>query len=172
MTHPESTFYTLQFLTSGTDRILKVKVTTRSNPGHTMTMHTYIPNQCPYNVSTSYTLQFLRYSQLKFSNSRLLRQGKKVISGHTTMCTTTPPTNVPTKFQLPTPSCCWDTAQTYFFPLSAHPDAMGENHTRTAIKGCGVKMYCLGPFTFQNISIFYFYVTISYFLTLSWCGHY
>ena len=29
---------------------------------HTMILHTYTPNQCPYQVSTSYTLQFPRYS--------------------------------------------------------------------------------------------------------------
>ena len=34
----------------------------RSNQGHTMTLHTYNPNQCPYQISTSYTLRFLRYS--------------------------------------------------------------------------------------------------------------
>ena len=34
-----------------------------SNQGHIMMMdHTYTPNQCPCQVSTSYTLQFLRYS--------------------------------------------------------------------------------------------------------------
>ena len=33
----------------------------RSNQGQNMTLHTYTPNQCPYQVSTSYTLQFLRY---------------------------------------------------------------------------------------------------------------
>ena len=34
----------------------------RSTQGHTMTLHTYDPNQCPYQVSTSYTLRLLRYS--------------------------------------------------------------------------------------------------------------
>ena len=34
----------------------------RSNQGQTMTLHTYTPNQYPYQVSTSYTLRFLRYS--------------------------------------------------------------------------------------------------------------
>ena len=34
----------------------------RPNQGHTMTMHTYTLNQGPYQVSTSYTLRFLRYS--------------------------------------------------------------------------------------------------------------
>ena len=28
-----------------------------SNQGHTMTLHTYNTNQCPYEVSTSYTLE-------------------------------------------------------------------------------------------------------------------
>ena len=38
----------------------------RLNYGHTMALHTYNtphpPSQCPYQVSTSYTLWFLRYS--------------------------------------------------------------------------------------------------------------
>ena len=34
----------------------------RSNQGHTMPLHTYTPNQCPYQISTSYTLRFLKYS--------------------------------------------------------------------------------------------------------------
>ena len=48
------------------DKIFKLKVTTtRLNEGHTMTLHTYYPNRCPYKVSTSYTLWFLRYSSDK-----------------------------------------------------------------------------------------------------------
>ena len=62
--------------------------------GHTMMFHTYTPNQCPYLVLTSYTLQFLRYSPDKL------------------------------------------------FPLPAHPDAMGENNTPTAIKGCRKHLLC------------------------------
>ena len=34
----------------------------RSNPGHTVMMHTYNSQPCPYQVTTSYNLQFLRYS--------------------------------------------------------------------------------------------------------------
>ena len=34
----------------------------RSNQGHTMMLHTYTPIQYSYQVSTSYTLRFLRYS--------------------------------------------------------------------------------------------------------------
>ena len=33
-----------------------------SNQGHTIILHTFSPNQCPYQVSIPYTLQFLRYS--------------------------------------------------------------------------------------------------------------
>ena len=33
-----------------------------SNQGHTTMLHTYTPNQCPYQVSTSYTLRFPKYS--------------------------------------------------------------------------------------------------------------
>ena len=35
---------------------------TRSNQGHPMTLHPTPPNQRPYQVTTSYTLQFPRYS--------------------------------------------------------------------------------------------------------------
>ena len=35
--------------------------TARSNQSHTITLHTYTPNQCPYQVSTTYKLWFLRY---------------------------------------------------------------------------------------------------------------
>ena len=50
-----------------------------------------------------------------------------------------PPTNVPAKYELPTPYGFWDTTQTNYFPPPAHPDTMGENNTPTALKGCGVK---------------------------------
>ena len=45
-----------------------------------MTLHTYTPYQCPYQVSTSYTLQFLRYSPDKLfpeiqSGQDLIGQG-------------------------------------------------------------------------------------------------
>ena len=57
-----------------------------------------------------------------------------------------PLTNVPTKYELPTPYSFRDTAQTKIFPSRppthppAHPDTMGENNTPTALKGCGVKI--------------------------------
>ena len=72
----------------------------RSNQGHTMMLHTYIPNQCPYQVSTSYTLGFPRYSpdkifKLKVTTVRS-RSDHDVAHLHIL-------TNVPTKYQLPTP---------------------------------------------------------------------
>ena len=36
-----------------------------SNQGHTMTCTPTLPNQCPYQVSTSYTFWFLRYIPYK-----------------------------------------------------------------------------------------------------------
>ena len=51
-----------------------------------------------------------------------------------------PLTNVPTKYQLPTPYGFRDIARTNYFPPPAHPDTMGENNTPTALKGCRVKM--------------------------------
>ena len=35
----------------------------RSNQGQTMTLHTYTPNQCPYQVRTSYTLRLPYFSR-------------------------------------------------------------------------------------------------------------
>ena len=40
------------------------------SPGNTMTLHTEIPNQCPYQVKTSFTLQFPRYNPEIFLSSR------------------------------------------------------------------------------------------------------
>ena len=46
-----------------------------------------------------------------------------------------PLTNVPTKYQLPTPYSFRDTGQTNFScRRPAHPDTMGENNTLTALK--------------------------------------
>ena len=51
-----STFYTLYFQRYSLDQILRVKVNrARSNQGHTMTLHAYTLNQCPYQVSISNT---------------------------------------------------------------------------------------------------------------------
>ena len=63
------------------DKILKFKVTrARSNQGSTMILHTYTPTQCPYQVSTSYTLQFPRYSPDKNLNINVTTARSKVKS--------------------------------------------------------------------------------------------
>ena len=45
-----------------------------------MTLHTYTPNQCPYQVSTSYTLRFLRYSPDKIFKLKVTTARSKVKS--------------------------------------------------------------------------------------------
>ena len=37
----------------------------RSNQGYTMMLHIYTLNQCPYQVSSAYTLRFPRYGLFK-----------------------------------------------------------------------------------------------------------
>ena len=54
----------------------------RTNQGHNMMLHTYTPNQCPYQLSTSYTLQFRDITQTWFSNSGSLWQGQRSNQGH------------------------------------------------------------------------------------------
>ena len=121
-----------------------------------MTLHTYTPHQCPYQTSTSYTLQFPRYSPDKIFKLKVTTARSKVVSrSDHDVAHLHPLTNVPTKYQLPTPYGFRDIAQTRFYRLStpdrlfpatrlparppAHPDTMGENNTLTALKGCGVK---------------------------------
>ena len=81
-----------------------------------MTLHTYTPNQCPYQVSTSYTLQFPRYSPVKILELKVTTARSKVKSWsdhdaahlHTL-------TNVTTKYQLPTAYGFQDIARTTFY---------------------------------------------------------
>ena len=60
-----------------------------------------IPNQCPYQASTSYTLRFLRYSPDKILKVKVTKARSKVkIRAHHDVAHLQPPTNVPTKYQL------------------------------------------------------------------------
>ena len=88
----------------GLHKILQVKVTTaRSNQGHTITLHTYTPNQCPYHISTSYTLQFLRYSPDKNLKVKVnIARSKFNPRSHHDVAHVHPLTNVHMKCQLPT----------------------------------------------------------------------
>ena len=93
----------------------QVNVTTaRSNQGHTMALSTNNPpNQCPYQVSTSYVLQFLRHTLEKILKVNVTTVKSKVKSrSHHDVQHLRPPNNVPTKFQLPTLYGFQDIAQT------------------------------------------------------------
>ena len=82
------------------------------------------PNQCPYQVSTSYTLQFPRYSPDKIFKLKVTAARSKVKSrSEHDVAHLQPLSNVPTKYQLPTPYGFWDTARTNYFPPPACPDA-------------------------------------------------
>ena len=73
-----SAFYTLRNPRNNLDKILKLMVTMkRSYQDYTMMCCTHTtPNQCPYNVSTSHTLQLLGYSPTRYYRSRSLQQGQ------------------------------------------------------------------------------------------------
>ena len=64
----------------------------------------YTPNQCTYQISTSYTLRFLRYSPDKILQIKVTVARSKVKSrSHNDVAHLHPLTNVTTKYQLPTP---------------------------------------------------------------------
>ena len=90
----------------------------------------------------TYTLQFPRYSPDKILEVKVTTARSKVKSmSHYDVAHLRPLTNVPTKYQLPTPYSFRDTTRTNFFPLPtfqpAHLDTMGENNTPTALKAVG-----------------------------------
>ena len=71
-------------------------------------------NQCPHQVSTSYTLRSLRYSLDKILEVKLTTTRSNQC--HTmALHTYTFEANVPTKYQLPTPYSCRDIAQARFY---------------------------------------------------------
>ena len=75
-------------------------------------------NQCPKKGSTSYTLQFPRYCPDKIFKLKVTMAWSKVKSRSShDVAYLHILTNVPTKYQLPTPYGFWDTARTNFFPL-------------------------------------------------------
>ena len=108
----------------------QIKVTSlRCTPTH--------PNQCPYQISTSYTLQFPRYSPDKIFKLKVTTARSKVKSrSHHDVAHLHPLTNVPTKYQLPTPYGFSDTGRTTFFPPPQCPDSP---------KVCGVKIKVTSP---------------------------
>ena len=87
-------------------------------------------------------------------------------------CTPTPPTNVPTKYQLPTPYGFLRYSMTNF-PAThtpTHLDTLGINNTSTALQGCGVisTEHVQMHFKCMGLGICYslFCYTVCYSLTL------
>ena len=104
----------------------------RSNQGHTMTLHTYTPNQCPYEVSTSYTLQFLRYSLDKILYVKVTTARSKVKSrSHDDVAHLHLLTNFPSKYQYPTPHGFRDIARTRFYRSRSLRQGQRSNQSHT-----------------------------------------
>ena len=155
--HQVSPFYILRNQRNNPDKILKLMVTlTRSKEGHTMTLHTYTPNQCPYQVATSYTLGLRDIARTRFYRSRSLWQGqrsnqrshheiahlqvkvtlarsKNKSRSHHDIAYLLSLSNVPTKYQLPTPYGGHDIARTRFYSSRSLRQGQRSNqgHTMT-----------------------------------------
>ena len=117
----------------------------------------------PYQVSTSYTLRFLRYSPYKIFKLKITMARSN--QGQTMMLHTC---NPPKPMSLPSINFL----HLHFLTVSeiqprktfscrsptrtpAHPDTMGENNTPTALKGCGVKTtvsYEVGTLRMHNLN--------------------
>ena len=112
------------------------------------------PNQCPYQVSTAYTLRFLRYSSDKIFKLKVTTERSKVKSwSHHGIAHLHPLTNVPTKLSTSYTLRFLRYRPDKFFPAArppAHPGTMGENNTPTALNGCGVTKNLL----FTNLNIY------------------
>ena len=74
------------------------------------------PNKCPYQISTSYTLRFPRYSPDKIFKLKVTTGRSKVKSrSDQDNAHLHPLSNIPTKYQVPTPYSFWDIARTRFY---------------------------------------------------------
>ena len=139
--------YTLQFPRCKPRQDFKLKVIAarpkvNSKSHHDIAhLHPQSPNQCLYQVSTSYTLQFLRYSPDTILKSRSLQQSQCSNQGYTmTLHIYTPnqsPFYVSSSYTLPILRYSPDK----IFPTAQTPNQMRwvKNHTCTACKGCQVK---------------------------------
>ena len=104
---------------------------------HTRMLHTYTPNQCAYQFSTSYTLWFLRYSPDKIFKLMVtaVRSIGKSRSNHDIAHLHPQPMSL-TSFNLL--HLIVSSGKTFSHCHPAHPDTMGKNNTHTTLKGCGV----------------------------------
>ena len=91
---------------------------------------TTLPSQCSYQIWTSYTLWFPRYGPDKIFKVKVTTARSKVKSRlNYDVAHLHPPTNVPTKYQHPTPYSCWDLARTRYLPPPARPTARPPSRT-------------------------------------------
>ena len=86
---------------------------TRSNQGHTMTLHTYNLLTVPTKYQLPATYSFQDIAQTRFYRSRSVQKGQ--IKSHHHIAHLHPLTNVPTKYQLPTLYGFQDVAWTRYF---------------------------------------------------------
>ena len=97
------------------------------------------PNQCPYQVSTSYTLRFLSYKPHNIFKLKVTMARSKVKSrSHHDIAHLHPPNQCP--YQVSTSYTLWFLRYGPTTRSPAHLDTMGKNNTHTALKGCGVKI--------------------------------
>ena len=76
------------------------------------------PNQCSYQIWTSYTLRFPRYGPDKIFKVKVTTARSRVKSrSNYDEAQLHFLTNVPTKYELPTPYSFWDMARTRFFKV-------------------------------------------------------
>ena len=125
-----------------------------------------LPNQCPYQISTSYTLSFLRYSLDKIFKLKVTMAKSKVKSrSHHDVAHLHPLANVPTKYQFPTHYGVRDTRWTTSFRHPPIRSPWVKTNTPTAFKGCGVKMcFCCCHMTschLDSILIYINYILMS-----------
>ena len=98
----------------------KIKGQIKVTPWHCTPTHL---NQCPSQVSTSYTLRFPRYSPDKSLQDKSLQvkvttaRSKVTSTSHHYVTHLLPPTSISTKYQLPTPYGCRDIPRTRLYRL-------------------------------------------------------
>ena len=99
--------------------------------GHTR-MHTYISNQCPYQVSTFYTFCNPRNNPDKILKLMVTMTMSKVKSrSHNDVARLQPLTNILIIYQLPTPNDFQNIAQTRFYRLRSLRQGQRSNQGHT-----------------------------------------
>ena len=114
------------------------------------------PIQCPCQVSTSYALQFPRYSPDKILKVKVTTARSKVKSrSHHDVAQLHPLTNVPTKYQLPTPYGFQDIAWTRFYRSRSLRQGQRANQGHTMM------LHTYIPYPMSLPSINFLHLTVS-----------